>query len=239
MCNRYVSPDQAALERMWHLGARNQPRWWEPLPTVSKGWKPEISPLYDAPFFKQHGKLEVGQWGMIPPNSRTKTPVNPTTGKRMSTNNARRERMASAPTYRGAWKAGQRCLIPALSYDEPYWGTGKNIWWRFRRADGTPWALAGLWSEWTEHATGEVVPNFTMITQNCDQVPVLNLMHKPDPKFPPDQQDKRAVVPIEPADWDQWLHGTPEEAAALIRVPSLETFAHGAADPAQQVELPA
>lgn len=39
--------------------------------------------------------------------------------------------------------------------DEPYWGTGKNIWWRFWREDGEPWALAGLWSEWTDPETGE------------------------------------------------------------------------------------
>jgi putative SOS response-associated peptidase YedK len=75
----------------------------------------------------------------------------------MSTNNARTETMASAWTFRSAGALGQRCLIPADSYDEPYWGhEGRNIWWRFHRADGQPWALAGLWSEWTDPATGEV-----------------------------------------------------------------------------------
>lgn len=39
-----------------------------------------------------------------------------------------------------------------------------------------------LWSEWTDPASGEVIPNFTMITQNCDQAPVFNLMHRRDPK---------------------------------------------------------
>ena len=36
-----------------------------------------------------------------------------------------------------------------------------------------------------------------MITQNCDEIPVLNLMHRPDPKRPPHMQDKRTVVPLE------------------------------------------
>lgn len=27
MCNRYVSPDQAAIERAWHIGRNNQPKW--------------------------------------------------------------------------------------------------------------------------------------------------------------------------------------------------------------------
>ena len=45
-------------------------------------------------------------------------------------------------------------------------------------------------------------------------------------------------MPIERADWDAWLHGTPEQAQALIQLPAFELFAHGAANLAQQVELP-
>ena len=195
-----------------------------------------IAPFKPGPFVRASGAV-VGQWGMIPAMSRTRKPVLPN-GRPLSTNNTRRERMATAPTYRDAWKRGQRCLIPAVSFDEPYWGTGKNIWWRFWRADGAPWALAGIWSEWTDPETGEVVPNYSMITQNCDAHPLLSLMHKPDPKLAPDQQDKRAVVPIERADWDAWLNGSVSQAEALIRVPDIALFRHGAADPAKQVELP-
>lgn len=63
-------------------------------------------------------------------------------------------------------------------------------------------------------------------------------MHKPDPKFAADKQDKRAVVPIEPKDWDQWLHGSIEQAQVLIGLPSLECIRHGAADSTNEVALP-
>jgi len=195
-----------------------------------------VAPLKPGPIVVP-GRALVAQWGMIPPYSRKRIPMLPT-GQRMSTNNARRERMATAPTYRSAWSKGQRCIIPAESYDEPYWGTGKNIWWRFWRADGELWALAGLWSEWTDPETGEVVPSYTMITQNCDGHPLLGLMHKPDPKLPADKQDKRAVVQLEPGQWDQWLNGTTQQAEALIQVPEMELFRHGAVDPSKQVEIP-
>lgn len=60
-------------------------------------------------------------------------------------------------------------------------------------------------------------------------------MHKPtlDPltKQPLEEQDKRAVVPIEREHWDAWLHGTVEQARALIQLPELELFAHGPEDP--------
>ena len=49
-------------------------------------------------------------------------------------------------------------------------------------------------------------------------------MHKPDPKLPPDRQDKRSVVPVEAADVDTWLHGTVEQARALIRLAPAELY---------------
>lgn len=160
------------------------------------------------------GELEVvrGQWGMIEPTSRTRRP----TSRAILTNNARAESIDSRKTYRDAWKAGHRCLIPAGWYQEPNWETGKNIWWRMRRADEVPWALAGIWSEWTDPDSGEIVPNYTMITVNCDSHPLLNRLHKPEPKLPDDAQDKRAVVQIEREHWDTWLHGDEAAARALL-----------------------
>lgn len=195
-----------------------------------------IGPLQPGPFVLAHG-LRVGQWGLIPWFSETRRPTGKG-GRPISTNNCRVETAATAPTFKSPWARGQRCLIPAVDYDEPYWGTGRNIWWRFGRRDGQPWMLAGLWTEWTDPHTGEVVPSYTMLTQNCDGHPLLKLMHKPDPALPPDRQDKRSVVPVEREHWRQWLEGTIEQAMQLVKLPPQELFRHGAADPAKQVDLP-
>lgn len=223
MCNLYdpVSPQKISMH--FAVGA----------PLGDYG--PRVAPLKPGPIVIP-GKALVAQWGMIPPQSRTSTPTLPT-GQRLSTNNARRERLASAPTYRDAWRNGQRCIIPAESYDEPCWQSGKNVWWRFWRADGEPWALAGIWSEWTHPESGEVLASYSMLTQNCDGHPVLGLMHKPDPRLAPDKQDKRAVVPLESKDWDQWLNGSVEHADSLIRLPDAALIRHGAADPSPQSQL--
>lgn len=170
-----------------------------------------------------------GQWGIIPSNSSTRVPMTrPRDGKRparMSTNNARLEGLAKSWTFGGSWRCGRRCLIPAEWYAEPNWETGRNIWWHLRRADSLPWALAGLWSEWTDPQTGELVPNYTMITRNCDDHPLLKRLHKPDPKLPAEQQDKRSLVHVEPDLWDQWLHGTEEQAReVLARLPAPDVF---------------
>lgn len=61
-----------------------------------------------------------------------------------------------------------------------------------------------------------------MLTVNADDHPVMSRMHKPDPKYPPDQQDKRSVVAIEAGDMNQWLAGTVVEAQQLLKAPAAD-----------------
>jgi len=182
-----------------------------------------VGPYQRGAFVRPQGDgllCELGQWGLIAPGSRSER----ATSRAILTNNARIETVAERRTYAQAWARGQRCLIPAAWYQEPNWETGKNIWWRLRRADGHPWALAGLYSHWTDPATGEIVPNYTLLTCNCDGHPLLGRLHKPDPNLPPEAQDKRAVAHLEPADWEAWLLGSEAEARALVRPSPAEVF---------------
>lgn len=165
-----------------------------------------------------HGVL--GQWGMVQPRARSRRPES----RAILTNNARSETVATRPTYRDAWAAGRRCLVPAAWYQEPNWETGRNIWWRLARSDGQPWAIAGLWSAWTDPSTGEILPNYTMLTVNCDGHPLLGRLHRPDLRLPENAQDKRSLVPLEPDQWASWLHGTVDDAMGLLTAPPAERF---------------
>jgi putative SOS response-associated peptidase YedK len=215
MCNRYVSPAGGDIERFWHVGARTP---WRGGPVFPRAQGAFIRAARDVA--EPQRELVVGQWGLVPWFATSpKLPY--------STNNARFEELASKASYRDPWKYGKRCLIPALNFDEPCWETGKNVWWTFQRSDGEPWGLAGLWNTWTDRATGEVVESYTMLTLNADAHPLMSRMHKPDPRLGPDQQDKRSVVPIELEDADLWLHGTPQQAAGLVRLAAVELFDAG------------
>ena len=212
MCNRYVSPDEAEIERVWHVGARDH-------------WRGgSVFPRSRGPFIRAGAdgtrQLVVGQWGLIPFFAKTSKLA-------YSTNNARSEELAAKATFRDPWKRGQRCLIPALWFDEPNWESGSNVWWSFRRSDGQPWALAGLWNTWKNRETGELVESYSMLTLNADAHPLMNRMHKPDPKLGPAEQDKRSIVAIEPTDWDVWLHAPIDEAKALIRLSPVDVFDAG------------
>lgn len=213
MCNLYNMTPKGEIARYFRARFRDE----QPLARLTVG------PFQTGVFVRPSGQdLEAleGQWGLIRPGSPARWEM---AGKRRrATNNARSETASKLATFRQAWAKGQRCLVPADWYQEPNWETGKNIWWQLRRADGLPWAIAGLWSEWTDPATGELVPSFTMLTVNCDSHPMLRRLHKPDPDLPADQQDKRSLVHIPEDRWDEWLRGEDEASVRALLTPAPE-----------------
>jgi putative SOS response-associated peptidase YedK len=218
MCTRYISPEVGDIERHWHIGARSPLRWAH-----------EVFPGYQGPFIRAAklpataslefgaAELVVGQWGLVPWFAKERKLKYPTS-------NARSEELSAKASYKQPWARGQRCVIPAESFFEPNWETGKHVPWRFQRSDGAPWGLAGLWNTWVDKETGEVVESYTMLTLNADAHPLMQRMHKPDPKLPSHLQDKRSVVPIERADVDLWLHAPQPEAAQLLRLADVALF---------------
>lgn len=217
MCNVYRPP--GPIDVSLHFGVNTRERSWPGM----------VHPRTPGPFIRRavadsgySRELVVGQWALIPPWAKESK-------LKYSTNNARSEELAEKASYKDAWARGQRCIIPAADFDEPNWESGKNVWWRFQRADGLPWALAGLWNTWVDRATGEVHESYTMLTINADVHPLMNRMHKPDPKLPANQQDKRSMIPIEMADVDQWLAGTVTQASALLQLAPVEVFNAGPA----------
>jgi len=222
MCNQYRTPESAEAERFWriHEGRGRRPL----LPPIN------VFPRSQAPFIRRarhetgyERELVVGQWGLIPWFA--KEPK-----LSYSTNNARGEEVESKASYKDPWRRGQRCIIPAISFIEPNWETQVHVPWVFRRADGAPWGLAGLWNTWTDLSTGEVVESYTMLTLNADEHPLMKRMHKPvvDPKtkqpLPAALQDKRSVIAIEHGNLELWLAGTIEEAKALLKLTPVEMF---------------
>ena len=205
MCNQYTPASATALARQFGVAPR-------------PGYMPtEVFPRTPG-WFIRHGhqagagarELVQGQWGLIPWFAKTAR-------LSFSTNNARAEELAEKASYKQPWARRQRCLIPAEAFREPCWETGKNVWWNFRRADGDAFALAGLWNAWVDRETGELHESYTMLTLNADTHPLFRRMHKPDPRLPPEAQDKRMVVVLEADAWDSWLTAPPEQARALIR----------------------
>lgn len=174
--------------------------------------KPDMWPSYEGLFVRTHPFADVGDkavpnreavlghWGLIPHWSKD--------GKVRATFNARSETAPDKPTFRDAWRKGQRCIIPAISVFEPDWRTGKAISTEITRLDGEPMGIAGIWSTWRS-PTG-LVESYTMLTVNADDHALFGLLHKP-------QEEKRMVVILSPDNYDTWLTGAANDVKPLIR----------------------
>lgn len=78
-------------------------------------------------------------------------------------------------------------------------------------ADGSPFAVAGLWKSWPEEDVG-VSHSFTQLTVNADEHEVMKRFHKLG-------DEKRSLVVIPFADYDAWLTcKDPELARSFMTV---------------------
>jgi putative SOS response-associated peptidase YedK len=82
--------------------------------------------------------------------------------------NARAENVGVLFNYRRAWQQSL-CLVPMQYFYEPYYESGRAEHWQIGMADGSPFAVAGLWRAWPEpdgvisHAFTQITPMLTTI----------------------------------------------------------------------------
>ncbi len=122
------------------------------------------------------------------------------------TYNARSETVDQKPTYRDAWRAGQRCIIPAEAIYEPNYESGSAVRWRIAKASGLPMGIAGIYTSWIS-PEGQEIFAMSMLTVNADDHPFMRRFHAPG-------HEKRMVVILESADFEGWLSCLVAEARA-------------------------
>jgi len=163
MCGRYVSPEQAAIERLWHIGRHNSnpfDRMFNVAPTTL------VPMLRFDPAVKEVA-LTSARWGLIPHWWDKAKPPN-------FTFNARLEEAASKPMWRHPLRHA-RCLLPALGWYE--WqvieridpATGEIKIFKqphfIRRRDAVPFCFAGLMSLWSPPESSESQVTCAILTQ--------------------------------------------------------------------------
>ena len=111
-----------------------------------------------------------------------------------STFNARAEAIQTRPAFRGAWKAGRRCLVVADAYYE--WRAADRQPFAVALGNRGPMTFAGLWDTWHNPAGSDAKPlkSFTIIT-----TPANGLLQPLHDRMP-------ALLP--PNRWAAWLGET-------------------------------
>ena len=112
------------------------------------------------------GKIQLLKWGLIPSWIKDRTGADEI---RFKTFNARSESIDTKPSFSSSF-TGKRCIIPVKGFFEwQHTSTGKIPWYIYR-ADSDIMSLAGLWSEWTDNATGEIISTFSVITTDANEL---------------------------------------------------------------------
>ena len=165
-----------ATEHYWTMGFQHQK-----IPVIANDLPSDIQ------FF---------HWGLIPSWSKDEEAARIIAGKCL---NSRSETMFDKPAFRSAAKE-KRCIIPLSGYYEHYWldkSGKKKVPYYITRNDSKPLYMAGLWEEWINKETGEVVKTCTIITTKANGK--LSEVHNRNPL------DPRMLVILDFDDIANWL----------------------------------
>lgn len=179
MCGRFTNkakPEQIKTE--FKVGTKNpdifQPRYnIAPTQMIDVVFEPETERI-----------ISQLRWGLVPSWAKEAP-----TSKILI--NARAETLTEKPSFREAFKS-RRCIIPATGFYE--WqkkGTGAKQPFYFYLKDKEVFGFAGLWEEWLDKQTGEMLETCTIITTEANEV--LKPVHE------------RMPVILKPENYDEWL----------------------------------
>jgi putative SOS response-associated peptidase YedK len=165
VCGRFVSPEEAAVARAWHIGCNN---WKTPFGKTRYNVAPTMRVIMlrrDAAF--PEIELAHARWGFVPYWWKE---AKPPRGRF----NARYETAATNGMWRDAFSRA-RCLLPALGWYE--WrkeervdkATGEvvkvNQPYYICREDRRPFCFAGLMSGWKDPGDPDTALTCTVLTR--------------------------------------------------------------------------
>jgi putative SOS response-associated peptidase YedK len=214
MCGRYVSPEEAALNREYRIDRMNSHlRANEALDSIYLQ-SFNVAPTDTVPVVRvirdQAGEREslLMRWGLIPFFAQGEPP-------KYSTINATIEKLETAPAWRGPWERNQRCIMPCAGfYEWKLMEGGRKQPYYIKPANEETFAFAALWDK-SITPGGEKILSCAVVTMPANEL--LREIHNSKFRMP-------AILQREHV--EAWLTGTKEEArAALATFPSDEMIA--------------
>jgi len=194
MCGRYILRMQDKYLREWNL--HGPPAW------VTASYN--IAPTQQVPIMRMENGAPAAamvRWGLIPSFAHGMP------GK-FSTINARIETLATAPSFRGAWQRGQRCIQPASGFYEWHLDAqGRKTPYLVTLADQELFGFAAVW-DLSVREDGAVIESCAHITMPANEL--MSDLHNAG------SHPHRMPAILRREDHDTWLRGTAAEARAVL-----------------------
>jgi putative SOS response-associated peptidase YedK len=202
MCYDIKAKVEAALKRARHYGNE------EAIQMLIEQFRPFLEDEFFHVSGFQHPKLliytnesfempVVASWGLIPfwvKNNKQQLDI------WNKTINARGESIFEKPSFRTSAKS-KRCIIYIDGFFEHHHFKGNTYPFFIQRIDEEPIVLAGLWDEWTNRESGELVNSFTIVTTKANSL--MSKIHN-NPKL----KEPRMPLILEEEMADSWLNGS-------------------------------
>ncbi len=149
-------------------------------------------------------RIQGMSWGLIPFWVKSREQAQTI---RMNTLNARSDTVFEKPSFRGPIRY-RRCLVPADGFYEWRLFRGKKYPYFIYRQDRTIFSMAGIWDEWTDRQTGEILRSYAIVTTDAN--PLLAKIHNTKLRMP-------LILPQELE--REWLRNDlrQEEIVAMLR----------------------
>jgi putative SOS response-associated peptidase YedK len=135
-------------------------------------------------------KIKLFSWGLIPHWAKDNS-------IRKNTINARIETIKEKPAFKAS--VNKRCLVLADGFYEWQWldekGKQKQKY-LVTLPDNEPFGFAGLWSEWLDKTTGELINTYTILTTDANEL--MSKIHN---------SKKRMPILLSQENEKEWLSG--------------------------------
>lgn len=198
MCSNYVAVSRA--DRLLSFFGVARERDDPPLETWPTGLAPFIR--LAEPGSGNRRVVDDGLFGLLPGFAKELA-----FGRK--TYNARSETVHQLPSFRDAWRRGQRCIVPAEIIYEPNYESGQAVRWAIRQPGSVPMGIAGIYTRW-RHPDGRELFSFAMLTVNADAHPFYRRFHKPG-------EEKRMPIVLAPSEYDAWLTCSVQQALQFFK----------------------
>ncbi len=213
MCAQFeLKAEAEALEKLFGISLPDNLSDLSDTPFSSTHLHKKITPHQKSWVVTADGFKEMN-FSLIPSWSKERKP-------KFATHNARLETLAEKPTWKKPLES-KRCLVPLTSFIEPIYHNeyaGNMV--AFSSAEKTQPVMvaAGIYDEWLDKSTGEVIESFTIITREPIDF-VKKIGHDRSPLFLNAENQK------------QWIDGQKKPAGELI-----DFLRHSQAEPSLEVQ---